>query len=88
MNKLCFLKSFNVFFLRSASEHVKSRKILLSDDLDGMKEVRAKKEKLQEQYHSTLEVLQARRTALESELNHVSYGLLWLYPRLVGWMFK
>ncbi|XP_021919890.1 structural maintenance of chromosomes protein 3-like isoform X3 [Zootermopsis nevadensis] len=55
---------------KSASEHVKSRKILLSDDLDGVKEVRAKKEKLQEQYHSTLEVLQARRTALESELNH------------------
>jgi hypothetical protein len=67
---------------------VKSRKILLTDDLGGMKEVRAKKQKLREQYHSTLEVLEARKIALESELNHVSYGLLWLHQRLVGRMFK
>jgi hypothetical protein len=58
---------------------MKSRKILLNDNLGGMKEVRARKEKLRDQYHSTLEVLQARKTALESELNHVSYGLLCLY---------
>lgn len=58
---------------------MKSCKILLNDNLGGMKEVRARKEKLRDQYHSTLEVLQARKTALESELNHVSYGLLCLY---------
>lgn len=67
---------------------MKSRKILLTDDLGGMKEVKAKKEKLQDQYHSTLEMLQAHKTALESELNHVIYGLLLLYSRLVGRMFK
>jgi hypothetical protein len=54
---------------------MKSCKILLSDDLIGLKEVRAKKEQIQEQCHSNVDILQARKIALENELNHVSHRL-------------
>jgi hypothetical protein len=57
---------------------VKSRKILLTDDLGGMREVRAKKEKLRDQCRSDLEGIQAHKISLEDELNNVSHGLLWL----------
>jgi len=55
---------------------VKSQKILLTGDLSGLKEVRAKKEQLQGQCRSNLDTLQARKIALEDELNHVSHRLL------------
>jgi hypothetical protein len=55
---------------------MKSRKILLTDDLSGLKEVRAKKEQIQDQCRSNLDMLQAHKISLENELNHVSRKLL------------
>jgi hypothetical protein len=59
-------------FFRSAIEHVKSQKILLTSDLDGVKDMRAKKEKLWDQCQANLEMLKARKIVLETELSHVS----------------
>ena len=55
---------------------MKSNRILLTGDLSGLKEVRAKKEQIQGQCSSNLDTLQARKIALEDELNHVSHRLL------------
>jgi hypothetical protein len=55
---------------------VKSRKILLTGDLSGLKEIRATKEQIRGQSRSNLDTLQARKIALENELNHVSHRLL------------
>ena len=55
---------------------MKSHKILLTSDLSGLKEVRAKKEQIRGQCRSNLDTLQARKITLEDELNHVSHGLL------------
>ena len=55
---------------------MKSRKILLTGDLSGLKEVRAKKEQIRGECRSNLDTLQARKIAVEDELNHVSYRLL------------
>jgi hypothetical protein len=55
---------------------VKSQKFLLTGDLSGLKEVRAKKEQIRGQCHSNVDTLQARKIALENELNHVSHRLL------------
>ena len=55
---------------------MKSHKILLTGDLSGLKEVRAKKEQIRGQCRSNLDTLQAHKIALEDELNHVSHRLL------------
>jgi hypothetical protein len=74
MNKLQrLLNSLDYLFFRSAIEHVKSQKILLTSDLDGLKDMREKREKLWDQCQSNLEMLKARKIVLESELSHVSY---------------
>jgi hypothetical protein len=67
---------FSPFVFRRDIEHMKSRKILLADDLSGLKEVRAKKEQIWDQCRSNLDTLQAHKIALENELNHVSYRVL------------
>jgi hypothetical protein len=44
--------------------------------LDGLKDVRAKREHLWDQYQLNLQMLNARKIVLESELSHVSYETL------------
>lgn len=70
---MAFLYSLDYLFFRSAIEHIKSQKILLTSDLDGLKDMRAKREKLLDQCQSNIEMLKARKIVLESELSHVSY---------------
>jgi hypothetical protein len=67
---------FFPFLFRHDIERVKSHKILLTGDLSGLKEVRAKKEQIRGQCRSNLDTLQVRKIALEDELNHVSHRLL------------
>ncbi|PNF41125.1 hypothetical protein B7P43_G04530 [Cryptotermes secundus] len=55
---------------KSTIEHIRSQKILLTSDLDGLKDMRGKREKLLDQYQSNLELLKARKIVLESELSH------------------
>lgn len=74
--ELISLFFFFPFLVRHDIEHVKSRKIMLTGDLSGLKEVRAKKEQIQGQCRSNLDTLQARKIALEDEMNDVSHRLL------------
>jgi hypothetical protein len=67
------LNGLDYLFSRSAVQHIKSQKILLSSDLDGLKDKRAKREKLWDQCQLNLETLRARKIVLESELSYVSY---------------
>jgi hypothetical protein len=67
------LNSLDYLFFRNAVEQIKSHKILLTSDLDGLKNMRAKREKLWDQCQSNLEMLKARKIVLESELSRVSY---------------
>jgi hypothetical protein len=67
------LNGLDYLFFRSAIEHIKSHRILLTSDLDGLKDIRAKRENLWDQYKLNLQMLNARKIVLESELSHVSY---------------